>query len=150
VWVGYDNHISLGEKETGAKAALPIWIDFMKVALADRPNEQFSKANAPKKQIDVTPSEDAVPAAKKDLDDQNMDDDNPDGTKAAPDAAPGGAPAATPAPAGAAPGPQPASPSSAPIVREAPAAKPSAPAPIVRQSAPAAGGTPKPGTPPPQ
>ncbi len=30
VWVGFDLKQSLGEKETGARAALPIWIDFMK------------------------------------------------------------------------------------------------------------------------
>ncbi len=52
-WIGFDDRRSLGEKETGAKAALPIWMDFMKVAVADRPNEQFSRANAPKKKLDV-------------------------------------------------------------------------------------------------
>jgi penicillin-binding protein 1A len=41
VWVGYDDRQSLGDKETGAKAALPIWTDFMKVAIADKPNETF-------------------------------------------------------------------------------------------------------------
>ncbi len=41
VWVGYDNRQSLGDKETGAKAALPIWMTFMKQAIADRPDEQF-------------------------------------------------------------------------------------------------------------
>lgn len=30
VWVGRDNHKPIGPKETGAKAALPIWIEFMK------------------------------------------------------------------------------------------------------------------------
>jgi penicillin-binding protein 1A len=40
VWVGYDNRQSLGDKETGARAALPIWMDFMKAALAGR-EEQF-------------------------------------------------------------------------------------------------------------
>ncbi|MGE5299414.1 MAG: penicillin-binding protein 1A [Acidobacteriota bacterium] len=30
VWVGRDNHKPIGNKETGAQAALPIWIDFMK------------------------------------------------------------------------------------------------------------------------
>ena len=52
-WIGFDNRQSLGEKETGARAALPIWVDFMKVALADKPNEAFSAQNAPKKQIQV-------------------------------------------------------------------------------------------------
>ena len=32
VWVGRDNRESIGPKETGARAALPIWIDFMKHA----------------------------------------------------------------------------------------------------------------------
>jgi penicillin-binding protein 1A len=39
--VGYDEKKTLGEKETGAQAALPIWIEFMKVAIADKPDEQF-------------------------------------------------------------------------------------------------------------
>lgn len=42
VWVGYDDHRSIGPKETGARAALPIWIDFMKEVLKDTPPEDFS------------------------------------------------------------------------------------------------------------
>ncbi len=42
VWVGFDSRQSLGEKETGAKAALPIWMTVMKVAIAGKDNEQFS------------------------------------------------------------------------------------------------------------
>jgi len=30
VWVGRDNHMSIGNKETGSRSALPIWIEFMK------------------------------------------------------------------------------------------------------------------------
>ncbi|HZD49501.1 MAG TPA: PBP1A family penicillin-binding protein [Silvibacterium sp.] len=41
VWVGYDNRESLGDKETGARAALPVWMDFMKTAIAPRPDEAF-------------------------------------------------------------------------------------------------------------
>jgi penicillin-binding protein 1A len=41
VWVGYDNRQSLGDKETGAKAALPIWMDFMKVAISGKDGERF-------------------------------------------------------------------------------------------------------------
>ncbi len=52
-WIGFDNRQSLGDKETGARAALPMWVDFMKVALANKPNEAFSMPNAPKKQIQV-------------------------------------------------------------------------------------------------
>src|SRR5271168_2284581 len=41
VWVGYDNRQSIGEKESGGHAALPLWMSFMKVAIADHPNERF-------------------------------------------------------------------------------------------------------------
>jgi membrane carboxypeptidase/penicillin-binding protein len=33
VWVGFDEKKTLGNKETGARAALPIWMDFMARAL---------------------------------------------------------------------------------------------------------------------
>ncbi len=42
VWVGFDNRQSIGDKESGGHAALPMWIDFMKVAIADRPDEHFA------------------------------------------------------------------------------------------------------------
>ena len=41
VWVGYDSNQTLGEKETGAKAALPIWIAVMRQAIVGKDNEQF-------------------------------------------------------------------------------------------------------------
>jgi len=41
VWIGYDEKKSLGAKETGAHAALPIWMDFMKVALAGKNEGDF-------------------------------------------------------------------------------------------------------------
>jgi penicillin-binding protein 1A len=43
VWVGNDdNAVPLGNKETGAKAALPIWMEFMKDVLDDKPVEDFA------------------------------------------------------------------------------------------------------------
>ena len=36
-WMGYDQPKSLGNKETGSRAALPIWIDYMKPLLKDYP-----------------------------------------------------------------------------------------------------------------
>lgn len=45
VWVGFDSRESLGEKETGARAALPIWMTFMKAAIAGKPDEQFPNSN---------------------------------------------------------------------------------------------------------
>jgi penicillin-binding protein 1A len=47
VWVGYDSRQSLGDKETGAKVALPVWMDFMKEAIAGKPNEVFAGETAP-------------------------------------------------------------------------------------------------------
>jgi penicillin-binding protein 1A len=44
VWVGYDEKKSLGEKETGARAALPIWMQFMNVALAGKDAGEFPAA----------------------------------------------------------------------------------------------------------
>jgi penicillin-binding protein 1A len=41
VWVGLDHHGTLGEGETGAAAALPIWIDFMKRILPGLPYAYF-------------------------------------------------------------------------------------------------------------
>ncbi len=41
VWVGFDDHRSLGRGEEGARVALPIWIDFMTQALQGLPPEQF-------------------------------------------------------------------------------------------------------------
>ncbi len=41
VWVGRDNSATMGKNETGSKAALPIWIDFISKAMANRPREYF-------------------------------------------------------------------------------------------------------------
>ena len=41
VWVGFDDKTSLGKNETGARAALPIWISFMDQALRNIPIETF-------------------------------------------------------------------------------------------------------------
>ena len=41
VWVGFDDLRPLGRHETGAKAALPIWINFMGQTLRNYPKESF-------------------------------------------------------------------------------------------------------------
>jgi penicillin-binding protein 1A len=41
VWVGFDDKTSLGKDESGARAALPVWISFMDQALRDAPIESF-------------------------------------------------------------------------------------------------------------
>jgi penicillin-binding protein 1A len=37
VWLGFDRNITLGENETGGRAAAPVWLDFMKRANSLRP-----------------------------------------------------------------------------------------------------------------
>jgi len=44
VWIGYDEKKSLGAKETGGHAALPIWMQFMSAALAGKDPGQFQIA----------------------------------------------------------------------------------------------------------
>ncbi len=43
VWVGFDNPRPLGNRETGAGAALPMWIDYMREALRDRPEHSMTQ-----------------------------------------------------------------------------------------------------------
>lgn len=41
VWIGHDRNETLGEKQSGAVVALPVWIEFMERILKDRPVEDF-------------------------------------------------------------------------------------------------------------
>jgi penicillin-binding protein 1A len=52
-----------------------MWMAFMKVALADRPNEEFSRPNAPKRALDLPmqPSLDAAPATEPTPKDEGVD-----------------------------------------------------------------------------
>lgn len=53
VWVGVDDFSSLGGGETGSRAALPIWADFMQTYLADAPLAYFDRpADVVKRYID--------------------------------------------------------------------------------------------------
>jgi penicillin-binding protein 1A len=63
VWVGFDEKKSLGAKETGAKAALPIWLDFMKVALKGKEKEDFSGGQATPPASAVAKKTEPAPAA---------------------------------------------------------------------------------------
>jgi len=42
-WVGFDQLKPLGSRETGSSAALPVWIDYMKIALAGKPGKQLKR-----------------------------------------------------------------------------------------------------------
>src|SRR5437899_4005697 len=75
VWVGFDDkQVSLGKRETGARAALPIWLEFMQGALAGTPVTDFPNVVPLEQQVaehhvnvdtpDTAPTEDE-PAAPK-------------------------------------------------------------------------------------
>lgn len=67
VWVGFDDEISLGDQETGGKAAAPIWGYFMREALRDVPIKDFQQpGNVELRKIDprtglLTSSPDGIP-----------------------------------------------------------------------------------------
>jgi penicillin-binding protein 1A len=91
VWVGFDDkQISLGKKETGARAALPIWLEFMQGALAGMPEVEFAN---------VTPLEQEARdhAVHVDTPDTAPTEDEPAERKAKPpaDAAPAASPPKT-------------------------------------------------------
>lgn len=54
VWVGNDNALPLGPYETGAKAALPIWMDYMEAFLETRPFQYFDIPDNTQK-VDISP-----------------------------------------------------------------------------------------------
>jgi len=63
VWVGYDEKKSLGAKETGAHAALPIWMNFMTVAMAGKdPGDFQAPPLAPHAIVQKVDTPDAAPA----------------------------------------------------------------------------------------
>ena len=63
VWVGFDEKKSLGAKETGARAALPIWMNFMSVALAGKDPGQFQPPpNLPTSPTQKLDTPDTAPA----------------------------------------------------------------------------------------
>ena len=63
VWVGYDEKKSLGAKETGAHAALPIWMNFMTVAMAGKDPGDFQPSPlAPRAVAQKIDTPDTAPA----------------------------------------------------------------------------------------
>ena len=54
VWVGYDDNKTLGDHETGARAALPVWISFMQAAIANHPDEYFIGEQPPSQMLQVS------------------------------------------------------------------------------------------------
>lgn len=86
-WIGFDDRQSLGAKETGARAALPMWMDFMRAAIAGKPDEAFATANAPKKVLEVpgtTPAAKSAAAVKPVLQKDEVDPESGEPTGKAP------------------------------------------------------------------
>ncbi|HWN84939.1 MAG TPA: penicillin-binding transpeptidase domain-containing protein, partial [Vicinamibacterales bacterium] len=54
VWVGYDEKRPLGSGETGAQAALPIWIDYMRAYISTRRRDSPPRFEAPGNIVFVT------------------------------------------------------------------------------------------------
>ncbi len=65
VWVGFDDPKSLGTVETGGRAALPIWIEFMRDALEPRPDRRF-RSPAGTTRVRIDPFTGLRPAAESD------------------------------------------------------------------------------------
>jgi len=62
VWIGYDEKKSLGPKESGGHAALPIWMQFMSAALAGKdPGEFQPPATSPAAVAQKLDTPDAAP-----------------------------------------------------------------------------------------
>lgn len=59
-WMGFDQPKRLGNGETGGRAALPIWIDFMQVALKDVPEMQLQMPDGMMSIESRDPATDAV------------------------------------------------------------------------------------------
>ncbi len=137
VWVGFDDRESLGSKETGAKAALPIWMDFMTAAIDGKDEEQFPSENAPKKVLAVTPDNGPDKPATPANEDNDIDQDD------------SAVPAAKPAPVQGhpVPAPIPVAPPITPAPAE-PVIVPAKPAPVARVAPPPSSGATKAGASP--
>ena len=119
-WMGYDDSKSLGGKEFGATVALPIWMDYMKVAMQSRPpQERPVPAGLTQVDGEWLYDEFTGDAARHSLD---VDDATPGAENVAP--APAGAAATPPAPAAPA-----VPPPTAPMTQNAENIKPAPPAP---------------------
>ena len=64
VWMGFDEKKTLGAKETGAHAALPIWMNFMNTAIAGKDPGQFQPpTDMPGPEVQKVDTPDTSPGA---------------------------------------------------------------------------------------
>ena len=97
VWVGNDDpRVSLGSKETGARAALPVWLEFMQGAMQGMPVESFPNvvpleklAGEQEVQVDTPDMAPPADSAEQGLTETKVPEKSPaNGTKAPPPALP--------------------------------------------------------------
>lgn len=71
VWIGFDDALPLGPRESGARTALPAWIDFMQVAHKGLPKTRFSQPSGLLR-IKVDPKTGQLPAFGQTLIDEEL------------------------------------------------------------------------------
>lgn len=98
VWVGFDQPAPLGHGEVGARAALPIWMEYMKTALEGIPQAQSAP---PSDVVEATINRDTgaltTPTDPRAMREYFIDGTQPGAVPAAAPGAPPGAPGAPPA-----------------------------------------------------
>lgn len=98
VWVGFDDNSKLGSGEVGGKAALPVWIEFMKVALTEIPDQP---PKVPETlvtvRIDADTGQRATASSNKTMFEVFMPGTEPGATTGSNEVNPGAAPSANPA-----------------------------------------------------
>ena len=73
VWMGFDQPSTLGRREYGGVAALPVWMDFMKAQLKDTPNQWVSINNRAKSKKQKQSIIEMMDEGVIDLEDENTD-----------------------------------------------------------------------------
>lgn len=78
-WVGFDQPEPLGRYESGAKAALPIWVDFMRVALKGMDNTDLEQPeNVVTVMVDAETGNYAGPVPDEDMVEASPEDESPE------------------------------------------------------------------------
>jgi penicillin-binding protein 1A len=88
VWVGFDDHRPLGAKESGGKAAVPIWLEIMKTAHEKKPVRAFDvPSGVTMAKIDPATGLLAYPGEEKAIDEVFLEGTQPTETARPPDVA---------------------------------------------------------------
>ena len=83
-WIGFDQPKPLGAGETGAQAALPIWMEFMGKALSNTPQKGFAVPDGVVSAIIDPATGQILPEGSEGLTEYFLQETHPDGFVAAP------------------------------------------------------------------